>query len=328
MASVEVSNSLIISESVPDDFMGLFSVNMETVDSEQNYFYENSIYLPTGNIGLDDDFESDGNWNHSPEWQLVSTFAFNGNYSFSCRPQNIGSYTAESPLFVYLPGAELSFQYKYKMPMYGEDGVYITLNYDSECDTLIFLGAGGALPDNRPIPETYIEADWAEYSFDLDEILVDEPQAGTIFTVKMLFKFAEEIENFNQYAEMDSIGIFIDDFSINANGGILTSENKRLYHDDFVHIFPNPASSPATLSLYYNAENQQNIEFNIYNIKGEKIKTWKHAGYGDLHRVNRFAGLTWDGKDDLGKTLGSGIYFLQMKTADKTLSQKFIILKK
>lgn len=323
--SVEISNELMISETVPEDFLGTFSVNMETENNGQNYSYENTIYLPVGNIGIYDDFEEDENWNHSPEWQHVSTFAFGGNYSFSCRPQNIGSYSAESPVFVYLPGTELSFQYKYKMPMYGEDGVYITLNYGSERDTLIFLGAGGALPDDRPVPQAYIECDWAEYSLNLDEILVNQPQVGTTFTIEMLFKFAEEIEGFNQYAQMDSIGVFIDDFAINANGGIVQT-NENVIASDFLKISPNPVIFPKTVSFYFSSESAKKPEIAIYNIKGQKVKSWKYTDY-DGRSTIPFSRMDWNGKDDFGKTVNSGIYFLQIKMPQKTLSQKFIILK-
>jgi len=70
---------------------------------------------------------------------------------------------------------ELSFYYKYKMPMYGEDGVYIILEHSGISDTLLFLGAGGALPENNlRTPQVYIESDWAKYSININEVLVQE----------------------------------------------------------------------------------------------------------------------------------------------------------
>ena len=322
LGTLEVSNEIFLSENAPSDFNGSFIVDLQTTNSQQNYSYENTVYLPIGNISLTDDFETDENWNHSPEWQQVSTFAFDGNYSFSCRPQNIGNFAAESPVFVYLPGMELSFQYKYKMPMYGQDGVYFTLNCGAECDTLIFLGAGGALPDERPVPETYIESDWAEYSLDLDEIMVAPPETGSAFTVKMLFKYAEEIEDFNQYGEMDSIGVFVDDFVLEADGGFVHSENENLNNADFLKIFPNPVTRSATISYNISRQDAKNAKIEIYNIKGQRVKKLGIRNY-ELG-INK---ITWDGKDNFGKAIDSGIYFLRVITPQKNLSRKFIILK-
>ncbi len=62
------------------------------------------VLISSGNIGFFEDFENGLNWNCSAEWQTVDTYSYSGDYSLSCRPQNIGFYSAQSPDFVYSAG--------------------------------------------------------------------------------------------------------------------------------------------------------------------------------------------------------------------------------
>ena len=198
------------------------------------------------------------------EWQQVDTYSQSGTFSFSCRPENIGTYTAESPTFVYLPGMELSFWYKYEMPMYGNDGVYFTINYENECDSLIFLGAGGALPENeRPLPEIYIESDWAEYNLDLDETILNDLDIGTTFKIKMIFKYAEVIEGFNQYSLMDEIGVFIDDFLLTVNSDSLQIDDDPPIPAR-IKIYPTPFRSGSYLKIALSVSEKERISIDIY----------------------------------------------------------------
>ena len=37
--------------------------------------------------------------------------------------------------------------------------------------------------------------------------------------------------------------------------------------------------------------------------------------------------IIWDGKDDIGKEVASGIYFYQLKTKDYTATKKMVLLR-
>jgi flagellar hook assembly protein FlgD len=60
----------------------------------------------------------------------------------------------------------------------------------------------------------------------------------------------------------------------------------------------------------------------IYNILGQKVRTLvdepKRAGNYEV---------VWDGKDDNGKEVASGIYFYQLKAGDFTEAKKMLLLK-
>jgi hypothetical protein len=56
----------------------------------------------------------------------------------------------------------------------------------------------------------------------------------------------------------------------------------------------------------------------IYNIKGQKIRTFSNL------QINKSPNqlVVWDGKDENGKPVGSGIYFYRLKVGDKIIDTK------
>ncbi|MEA2095624.1 MAG: C25 family cysteine peptidase, partial [Candidatus Cloacimonadota bacterium] len=232
-----------VSEDTPVDYVGIYTIEFQVgINLGTTIFtFSEEVILPIGTLSWTDDFEDGLNWDCPDEWQMVKTYANNGESSFSCRPDETGTYTAVAPSFVYTQDLELSFNYKYKMPMYGNDGVFFILEYNDVVDTLIFLGAGGALPNDKGrTPEVYIEGDWVEYILDLDELMFDELEVGTVMTFKLKFNYAEEIIDFNQYGSMSEIGVFIDDFYI--GDGTEVSDDPE-FEAGVLYAFPNPVYS-------------------------------------------------------------------------------------
>ncbi|MFQ6032775.1 MAG: FlgD immunoglobulin-like domain containing protein, partial [Candidatus Zixiibacteriota bacterium] len=66
----------------------------------------------------------------------------------------------------------------------------------------------------------------------------------------------------------------------------------------------------------------------IYNILGQKVKTLVEA-----HQEAGSKTVNWDGKDEKGKDLASGIYFYQLKvhrihgTGEVTQTKRMVLLK-
>ncbi|MBP8705693.1 MAG: T9SS type A sorting domain-containing protein, partial [Candidatus Cloacimonas sp.] len=84
--------------------------------------------------------------------------------------------------------------------------------------------------------------------------------------------------------------------------------------------YPNPFN-PAT-TIAFTLAKADKVEIVIYNLKGQKVKT--------LLSDNLLAGnhsIVWDGKDDKGKTLSSGIYLVKMKTGKTIDTRKITMLK-
>ncbi|MCK4224217.1 MAG: T9SS type A sorting domain-containing protein, partial [candidate division Zixibacteria bacterium] len=64
------------------------------------------------------------------------------------------------------------------------------------------------------------------------------------------------------------------------------------------------------------------ISFKIYNIRGQLVRTLL-----DEERSPGVYSVTWDGKDQKGYEVSSGIYFYQLKTEDHSEVKKMILLK-
>ena len=84
--------------------------------------------------------------------------------------------------------------------------------------------------------------------------------------------------------------------------------------------YPNPFNPTTTIS-YTLAENS-NVALEIFNLKGQRIRV--------LRQGKQNAGkhqLLWNGTDDKGMAVGSGIYLYKLHTGKFTSSKKMILMK-
>ena len=86
--------------------------------------------------------------------------------------------------------------------------------------------------------------------------------------------------------------------------------------------YPNPFNPETT--IYFETTNlHENSRIEIFNIKGQKIKTFDVF----LSGVEGKSSIVWDGKDDNSHPVSSGIYFYKIKSGEKSLSRKMVLLK-
>ncbi len=91
--------------------------------------------------------------------------------------------------------------------------------------------------------------------------------------------------------------------------------------DSIIHSsYPNPFNPKTTIS--FDLPRSEIVDISIFNIKGQKVITlvssFKEQG---SHSV------VWNGNDANGKTVGSGIFFYKIKTANETAVSKLLMLK-
>ena len=86
------------------------------------------------------------------------------------------------------------------------------------------------------------------------------------------------------------------------------------------HNYPNPFN-PETQIEYALSRNCQ-VKLIVFNILGQKVKTlvdeFQTVGYKTTH---------WDGKDEAGKEVASGVYFYKLKAGDYNETKKMILMK-
>jgi hypothetical protein len=88
----------------------------------------------------------------------------------------------------------------------------------------------------------------------------------------------------------------------------------------FCKAYPNPAKDRINMKL--SIEFAGNIELKIYNVSGQLVKTLI-----DGFLPAGIQALNWNGVDNDGKRVRSGVYFYKLIVGDKTETYKFIWLK-
>ena len=86
------------------------------------------------------------------------------------------------------------------------------------------------------------------------------------------------------------------------------------------NIYPNPFNPSTTISFSLPIRSQ--VELSVYNILGNKIATLENEIFErGLHHI------IWNGKDNNGVNVGSGVYFCKMKSENFQQVKKLTILK-
>ncbi len=84
--------------------------------------------------------------------------------------------------------------------------------------------------------------------------------------------------------------------------------------------YPNPFNASTTIRFQMKEAGQVKIE--IYDILGQKVKSLVNQ-----QKETGFYSIFWDGKNDQGRLVGSGIYLYKMKSKDFLKSRKLILIK-
>lgn len=101
---------------------------------------------------------------------------------------------------------------------------------------------------------------------------------------------------------------------------------ENITNDAFAQItmlsqnYPNPFNPTTTIS--YNVAKRGKVELNIYNVKGQLVKTLVNSEQNvGLHDIS------WNGRNNLGKQVSSGIYLYKIENCGKSEVKKMILMK-
>ncbi len=83
---------------------------------------------------------------------------------------------------------------------------------------------------------------------------------------------------------------------------------------------PNPFAGSARLS--FSLPERADVELSVYSVDGRLVRTLVsgEAGPGVIE-------LTWDGRDNGGRRVGNGLYFMRLTAADETRHGKLVMLR-
>jgi len=93
-------------------------------------------------------------------------------------------------------------------------------------------------------------------------------------------------------------------------------------HDILFQNYPNPFNSQTIFEYELRGISEREITLSIYNILGQRLCTlYKGPQVGGRHTA------WWDGKDQMGNLVSTGIYFYQLATDREVICRKMILLK-
>jgi hypothetical protein len=84
--------------------------------------------------------------------------------------------------------------------------------------------------------------------------------------------------------------------------------------------YPNPFN-PST-RIEFSLDARTHVELVIYNVMGQKVSTLVNQSLSPGHHT-----ATWNGTNDNGRPVASGIYFYRLSTSEATATRKMILLR-
>ena len=102
--------------------------------------------------------------------------------------------------------------------------------------------------------------------------------------------------------------------------GVEVEEREVIASFSLKQNFPNPFNSETIIRYYLPRESQVRID--VYNILGQRVKRLL-----DQRETAGQKSITWDGKNDRGQEVSSGIYFYRIEAGKFVQSKKMLLLK-
>jgi len=84
--------------------------------------------------------------------------------------------------------------------------------------------------------------------------------------------------------------------------------------------YPNPFNPETAIGYRLNFTAPTLVSLKIYNLLGQEVRTL----VCDVHTQGQYL-VTWDGRDDAGKLLSSGIYFLRLQVGEMGQTRKLVL---
>jgi hypothetical protein len=125
-----------------------------------------------------------------------------------------------------------------------------------------------------------------------------------------------------RFVSVSTGGDTLDEFTLNGTMTAVEPDTGNPSPREFAlyGAYPNPFNPSTTISFMI--PEASHVDLSIYTAVGRKVRTLVR---GKLD-AGRF-GYAWDGRNNAGRRLSSGLYFYRLRSGDKTLSKKILLLR-
>jgi len=112
-------------------------------------------------------------------------------------------------------------------------------------------------------------------------------------------------------------------FSIHVNAVDVLGIDESLIPEVYAlhQNYPNPFNP--TTKIKYDLPENTRVTLLIYDIMGRQVRTL----FSNLYQEAGYRSIVWNGLDNFGKPLPSGMYFYQIKATNFIKTKKMILLK-
>jgi hypothetical protein len=277
----------------------------------ENYQFTDTVLILVGETGFYDDMESQTNYwttgGLNNLWHISERRSFSLNHSWYCGNETTAQYIdnmncyIQSIPFMIQKNSLFKFYRWFNVPIYGRDGIYVIVIHNGNEDTLDFIGTGGALKKRE------IQSDWFCEKYRLKDY-----SAGD--TIQIRFVFISD--NDGHTGE----GFYIDDVCVEYLYSISEADSQNTPSPrQFFYIHPNPFRK--NLLIRFKIPEKGIASIKIFDISGRLVKEW---GYEILRLSDQ---ILWNGTDDSGRRLPSGVYFVRLESDIFKSTEKAILLR-
>ncbi len=197
-------------------------------------------------------------------------------------------------------------------PIYAWDGGMVQISIDGGAWTQI--SPVGAYPrriynnNASPFPaNTNVYSgtfDWTQAEFDLSE-----------YTGTAKFRFV-----FGSDGYVTGGGWYIDDVYVESEFIVAADDQVQALRFDLYSNYPNPFNP--TTTIRFDLPAAAPVRLSIYNLRGQRVKSLIAS---DLPAGTHSA--VWNGQDDSGNPVSSGVYFYLLSNGEHELTRKMMLMK-
>lgn len=298
-SGTEVGGSFIV-------HVGMLSYDFETGQQDWNFAILHPNFINQWHRSSDDNSTEGGSY----------SMKFGGQYPTEYSVSAYGALT--SPEIELAPNSRLRFQHKMDaqshatLPNQAWDGGNVQMSVNGAAWFLIEPEGGyshsihnsAISPFSMGTPVYSGNFDWTEAVFDLSDY------SGT---VRIRFVFGSDDDVCGE-------GWYIDDIRVECD---LPISSYELFAPQVMTLnqnYPNPFNP--TTQISFTLPKTQATQLSIYNVKGQLVKKLVDATLPAGEHT-----ISWDGTDERGMAVASGIYSYRLFSEGKNISHKMVLMK-